>query len=57
MHGSAFLQPRRNVWREEVISDVGSQHESVKCRSRREMKESVFVLEELENKICDLLEL
>lgn len=57
MHGSAFLQPRRNVWREEVISDVGSQHESVKCRSRREMKESVFVLEELENEICDLLEL
>lgn len=50
-------EPRRKVRREEGISGVGTQHESVRLHSGRETKESVFVLEELENEMCELLEL
>lgn len=50
--------PRRKVWREEGgISGVRTQHESVRLCSRRDTNESVLVLEELENEMCELLEL
>lgn len=50
-------QPRINIWREEGISGVGTQRESVRLHSRRETNVSVFVLEELENGMCELIEL
>lgn len=41
-------EPQRNVWRKGG-SGVGAQHESGRLHSRRQTKESVLVLEELEN--------
>lgn len=49
-------EPKRNVWREEGSSGVGTQRVPVRLHSRREAKESVFVLE-LENEMCELSEL
>lgn len=49
-------EPRRNVWREEGSIGVGTQRVPVRLHSRRETKESVFVLE-LENEMFELSEL